>query len=161
MGIEEVNKIKNLFAKEKFDVQYLEHREVITSEDAAKTRGFELKQGIKAIVLTNGKGDFVVADIPADKKVDIKKIAENCNWSKNSIRMATEDEVMEKTGCRIGAVPPFGHKENLKIFVDIGVYDNEISTFNIGLRTISVKIKTPHVKKIFENLEGIEGNFSK
>ncbi len=161
MGMEEVKKIKNLFAKEKFNVQYLEHEEVITSEDAAKTRGFELKQGIKAIVLTNGKGDFVVADISADKKVDVKKIAENCNWPKSSIRMATEDEVMEKTGCKMGAVPPFGHKENLKIFVDLGIYDNETSTFNIGLRTISVRINAPDVRKIFEDLNGTEGNFSK
>ena len=161
MGIEEVDLIKSLFSKNKFDVQYLEHEEVITSEDAAKTRGFELRQGIKAIVLTNGKEDFVVADIPADKKVDIKKIAEDCGWSKSSIRMATEDEVIEKTGCKIGAVPPFGHKEILRIFVDIGIYDNEISTFNIGLRTISVKIKTRDVQKIFAELKSIEGNFTK
>ena len=161
MGIEEVTKVKYLFSRKKFDIQYLEHEEVITSEDAAKTRGFELKQGIKAIVLTNGKGDFVVADIPADKKVDIKKIAENCGWSKSSIRMATEDEVMEKTGCKIGAVPPFGHKENLKIFVDLSIYNNEISTFNIGLRTTSIKIKTSDVRKIFDELNSVEGNFTK
>ena len=161
MGMAEVEKIKDLFSRKKFDVQYLEHEEVITSEDAAKTRGFELRQGIKAIVLTNGKEDFVVADIPADKKVDIKKIAEDCGWSKSSIRMATEEEVIERTGCKIGAVPPFGHKENLKIFVDIGIYDNEISTFNIGLRTISVKIKTRDVRKVFDEIKSVEGNFTK
>ena len=161
MGITEVNRIKNLFSRKKLDVQYLEHEEVITSEDAAKTRGFELRQGIKAIVLTNGKGDFAVADIPADKKVNIKKIAENCNWSKSSIRMATEDEVMEKTGCKIGAVPPFGHKESLKIFVDLSIYNNEINTFNIGLRTTSVKIKTLDVRKVFDELNSVEGNFVK
>ena len=161
MGMAEVEKIKDLFSRKKFEVQYLEHEEVITSEDAAKTRGFELRQGIKAIVLTNGKEDFVVADIPADKKVDIKKIAEDCGWSKSSIRMATEEEVIERTGCKIGAVPPFGHKENLKIFVDIGIYDNEISTFNIGLRTISVKIKTRDVRKVFDEIKSVEGNFTK
>lgn len=161
MSQEEVDRIKKLFLDLNLHPIYLEHKEVITSEDAAKTRGFELKQGIKAIVLTNGKGDFAVADVPADKKANVKKIAESCGWSKSSIGMATENEVLEKTGCKIGAVPPFGHKEKLKIFVDKGIYGNEMSTFNIGLRTISVKIPTKEMKVVFEHVDAVEGEFAK
>ena len=78
MGQEEVDRIKDFFSQMQIFPVYLEHEAVITSEDAAKTRGFKLKQGIKAILLTNEK-DFVVVNIPADKKVDIKKVAEKIN----------------------------------------------------------------------------------
>ena len=160
MGMEEVERIKALFKGLGIEPTYLEHEPVLTSEDAAKTRGFELKQGIKAILFTN-ENDWVIVDIPADKKVDEKRVASFLGWSKNKIRMASEEEVFEKTGCEIGAVPPFGHKEKIKILVDEKIYNNEVSTFNIGLRTHSVKIPTKETKIVFSELGAIEGDFIK
>ena len=61
-------------------------------------------------------------------------MASSIGWFKNKTRIATNNEVMEKTGCEIGAVPPFLHKEKIQILVDKKIYDNDISTFNIGLR---------------------------
>lgn len=161
MGIEEVRKIKAYFAELKIEPTYLEHEEVITSEDAAKTRGFELKQGIKAILFTNDNNQWVVVNVPADQKVDMKKVAEQLGWSKGKIRMATPDAVMQKTGCEIGAVPPFCHKDNLPILVDKGIYENQENAFNIGLRTHSLKVKTELMKKIFEKINAVQGIFSK
>lgn len=103
----------------------------------------------------------MIADVPADKKVDQKKVAVALGWSKGKIRMATPEEVLEKTGCEIGSVPPFGHKEAILLLVDKGIYENEESTFNVGLRTHSVKIKTVLMKKVFEHLQAREGDFVK
>lgn len=161
MAEAEVERIKEFFNRMNIQPTYLEHKAVITSEDAASTRGFKLKQGIKAILFTNDGNEWVVVDVPADKKVDSKKVAEKIGWSKSKTRIATEQEVADKTGCQIGAVPPFGHKEEIKIFVDTGVYDNEENAFNIGLRTHSVKIKTSDMKKVFEKINAEEGIFSK
>jgi Ala-tRNA(Pro) deacylase len=160
MGEEEVNRIKKFCSDNALHPTYLEHEEVITSEDAARTRGFQLKQGIKALVFTDNT-NYVVVDIPADQRVDQKKVAESLGWSKSKIRMATEDEVMQKTGCKIGAVPPFGHKEQIQILVDEHIYQNEMSAFNIGLRTQSLKIPTQEMKVVFEKLKAKEGNFIK
>ena len=160
MGMEEVERIKGLFKSWNIEVTYLEHEPVITSEDAAKTRGFQLKQGIKALVLTNGNNNWCIVDVPADKKVNMKFVAEKIGWSKGKIRMATEREVMEKTGCQIGAVPPFGHKETIPLFVDLGVFENTESSFNIGMRTHSVKLKTLSMKKVFQELHAVEGSFT-
>jgi len=161
MGHDEVERIRTFFSELDIKPTYLEHEAVITSEDAAKTRGFALHQGIKALLFTNDANAWVVVDIPADKKVDVKRVAEQVGWSKNKIRMATPEEVMRKTGCEIGAVPPFGHKETVPVMVDTGVYDNQDSAFNIGLRTHSVKVKTDDMKKVFEKINAIEGVFSK
>ncbi|MBI2043957.1 YbaK/EbsC family protein [Candidatus Pacearchaeota archaeon] len=160
MGVEEVNRVKTIFSDNETPVTYLEHQEAITSADAVAHRGFELRQGVKAILLTN-ESDWVLVNVPADKKVDMKAVAELLKWSKSKIRMATEDEVMQKTGCQIGAVPPFGHKETIRILVDEEVLDNEISTFNIGLRTISVKLKTLDLEEVFEKIGVTFGKFVK
>ena len=160
MGKEELKRIKEIFANENINVQYLKHKLVITSEDAAKQRGVELKQGVKAILFIDDKLNWVIVNIPADKKVDVKRVASFLGRSKNKIRMAKPEEILEKTGCEIGAVPPFGHKQQIKILIDKGIYDNKENAFNIGLRTHSVKIKTNSLKKIFEKIGALEGEFT-
>ena len=160
MAIEEVHRIKRIFQELGITPTYLEHQPVITSEEAARSRGFELKQGIKALLFTNEQ-EWIIVDLPADRKVDQKAVATFLGWSKAKIRMATPEEVLDKTGCEIGAVPPFGHKESIPLLVDLGIYNNQESAFNIGLRTHSVKIKTEWMKMIFEKIKAKEGRFGK
>lgn len=161
MGISEVTRIQAILAKLNLHPTYLEHEAVITSEDAAKTRGFALKQGIKALLFTNGADDWVIVNVPADQKVDQKKVAEALGWAKNKTPMATPEQVVEKTGCEIGAVPPFGHKISIPLLVDTTIYDNTISTFNIGLRTHSLTIPTEEMKIVFKACNATEGSFTK
>ncbi len=161
MSLQEVNTIKYILETLDLHPTYLEHEPVITSHEAAKTRGFELKQGIKAIVCTNGLGDWVVVNVPADKKVNLKKAAPALGWHKRDIRMATEDEVLSVTGCQIGSVPPFGHKTPITILVDETVFDNTESAFNIGLRTHSLYIPTQEMKKVFAHCGATYGSFIK
>ena len=161
MGVEEVERIKKLCFQLKLHPEYLEHEPVVTSHDAAKTRGFGLKQGIKAILFTDGAGHWAIADVPADQRVSEKSVALAAGWAKNAIRMATPHEVMEITGCEVGAVPPFGHKTTVPLLVDRTIFDNEESAFNIGLRTSSARVKTFEMKKLFEKVGVIEGNFIK
>lgn len=161
MGIEEIERIKQKFAVLHLYPVYREHAPAITSEDASKHRGDAPKQGIKALLFTDDKNEFIIVNVPADKKVDSKKVAQAMNWSKSAIRMATPEEVMERTGCEIGAVPPFGHRHSLSLLIDTGIYENEESAFNIGLRTISVKIPTKEMKIVFQNENASEGSFTK
>jgi Ala-tRNA(Pro) deacylase len=160
MAMDEVNRIKSIFSGLGIIPGYMEHVAVLTSEDASKTRGFSLRQGIKALLFTS-KEEWVIVDVPADRKVNQKNVAELLGWSKGKTRMATADEVEEKTGCLIGAVPPFGHKEKIKILVDKTIFDNEKSAFNIGLRTHSVNVGTSLVRKVFDSLDVVYGDFVK
>ena len=161
MSLNEIERIKSEFARLGLHPTYLEHEPVVTSEEAARTRGFELKQGIKSLLFTNGKGEWAIVDIPADLKVGQKKVADQRGWTKRDIRMATADEVVEVTGCEVGSVPPFGHKTAVPILVDRKVYDNDTSAFNIGMRTNSVKIPTKEMKILFENIAASLGDFAK
>ncbi|MEK6898923.1 MAG: YbaK/EbsC family protein [Nanoarchaeota archaeon] len=160
MGIQKLRRIKEVFTRLELEVKYLEHVAVITSEDASKTRGFELKQGVKALLFTNDK-EYVIVDVPADEKVDVKKLANFVGWEKKNIRMASPDEVLEVTGCEIGAVPPFGHKDKLRILFDGKIFENRESVFNIGLRTNSAVVKASYLRRAFNFVGAEEGDFVK
>ena len=161
MSVNEMEKIKAKFLRLDLHPTYLEHEAVITSAEAAKTRGFELRQGIKALLFTDKKDNFVIVNVPGDRQVDQNKVAVKMAWSKNSIRLATAEKAEEITGCQIGSVPPFGHRTSIPILFDNTVFDNTISTFNIGLRTHSVKIQTNEMRILFAEIGALEGDFIK
>ncbi len=158
MGVEEVERIKKLLAGSEF--QCFEHEPVRTSEDAARVRSSKLSEGVKAIIVKErDTNNFFVADVPADKRVDLKKLAEIIGVK--GITMALPEEVLRETGCEVGGVPPLGHKNKLPIFVDKGVVENEYNEFNAGLTTTSIRVKSIELKKAFEKSGAVFVSFAK
>jgi Ala-tRNA(Pro) deacylase len=157
----ETERIKSECTRLGLHPTYLEHEPALTSEDAARIRGTTLGQGIKSLVFTDGKGLWILVDLPSDKKADQTKVAAAFGLGRKDIRLATPEEVLEITGCEVGAVPPFGHKTALKTLVDKGIYANTESAFNIGLRTHSVRIPTAEMRVVFDAIGAKEGDFAK
>ncbi|MFH0713305.1 MAG: YbaK/EbsC family protein [Candidatus Micrarchaeota archaeon] len=156
MSDNEVKKIQQILQSVDAEFQVLEHEPVRTSEDAARVRKNPLCEGIKAIVVkpretkSTGGITYYVADVSADKKVDLKKLAEIIGVK--SLTLAPPDEVLQVTGCEVGGVPPLGHKTDLQIYVDESVFENEFNEFNAGLTTVSIRVESKHLKKAFEKI---------
>jgi len=82
---------------------------------------------------------FVLGVISATEKMDSKKMKKALKVK--SLRFATEVEVLEVTGCRPGAVPPFGSLWNVATYADTSILEQGPSiNFNAGLRTHSVNL---------------------
>ncbi|KAL1504158.1 hypothetical protein AB1Y20_010567 [Prymnesium parvum] len=116
------------------------HAAVRTSEQAAEIRGATLASGAKAMLLSvKPSNEFVLAVISASERMD-SKLMRKAGGFKAS-RFASEEEVMQITGCVPGAVPPFGSLWGLKTFMDDSLQEQgaEIN-FNAGLKTHSVKM---------------------
>ncbi|CAJ1446313.1 unnamed protein product [Effrenium voratum] len=85
------------------------HEACRTSEDSVRVRragGWQdvtLHSGAKAMLLRTGKGEWLLAVLPADCKLSWKKVR---TLHGKGTRMATEEEVADVTGCLPGAVPP-------------------------------------------------------
>lgn len=136
----QLQKIKELLGKNKIQYKLYEHEPVYTSEQAAKVRGSKLQEGVKALVLKSDSGNFILALVAANRKVDLEKLAKAVN-SKRLV-LAKPDEVLEQTGCEIGSVPPFGNVLGLQTYMDPSVAENEFVEFNAGLRTTSIRMKS-------------------
>ena len=149
-----MNTVENLFRileENKIEHKRFEHQEVKTSEEAARVRGVALKTGVKAMLLKTKENNFIMVLLPADKRVDFRKIENLENTKKLSF--ASPTEVLEVTGCEIGGVPPFGHTKRgennvIKTYMDKDVLDNELVNFNAGDRKISVTMKSNDLKKV-------------
>ena len=57
-----------------------------------------------------------------------------------NILLAKYGRVLEKTGCEIGSVSPFGNLFELETFFDSHILQNDLVEFNIGLLTKSINM---------------------
>lgn len=126
------------------------HEPTLTSEDAARVRGVEMKTGAKAIVTVSEKsGTNYLFVIPANLKLDAKKardvVGERVSFAKN---------VEEVTGCVPGSVPPFGSLFGIQTYVDHRLKENDRINFNAGSLTDSINMSYDDWAKVEEPIEG-------
>ncbi len=151
-----VENVLKVLGENKVVYKKSEHEPVRTSEEASKIRGVPLKSGVKALLLKTREGNFIMVLVPADKKVDMKKVAELEGTKK--VQLASPKEVLEETGCEIGGVPPFGHTEQgepnrIKTYMDKDVLENDIVNFNAGDRSVSVTMKSEDLIKVIDYIK--------
>ncbi|MCP4693874.1 MAG: YbaK/EbsC family protein [Desulfobacterales bacterium] len=88
-----------------------------TVPDAARALGVETDQIIKSLV-------FVINDEPllvinsGLARVDRRKLAARLEVGRKRVKFATPERALAITGYVVGSMPPFGHREKLRTFVD-------------------------------------------
>lgn len=115
----------------------LRHTPVFTSEEAAAVRGTPLASGAKALICKIDDR-FVMIVLPADRKLASKEARKTLGGK--SIRFATKDEVLERTGLAPGSIPPFGSLFGLPTWCDQALADQPRINFNAGDHEISVSL---------------------
>lgn len=156
MGVLQLKLIEELLNIKEIRYQISEHEPVYTSVQAAKVRGVELKTGVKALVLKTKEKEFVMGLVAADRKIDLKKLAKIMGTK--SLQLASQQEVLEITGCKIGSVHPFGNLHNLKTYLDTSTLENDVVNFNAGSHTVSIQMKS---KDLIKAINPVIQSFSK
>jgi Ala-tRNA(Pro) deacylase len=166
MAEPQLRQIKKLLDDNKIEYTISEHEPVYTSEQAAQVRGVPLSSGVKSIIIktedkpsthtrmtTEGRPAtvrqsvrFFCILVPGDRKIDTKKLRAMLDAKK--VSFAKPEEVLERTGCEIGSVHPFGNLMRLPTYMDRKILDSEIVNFNIGLHTHSLSMKSADLLKI-------------
>lgn len=143
MTVETFLQIKKILDENNMVYTHLTHEHVHRSEDAAKIRGTNLDEAAKAIVLKVEKKDdsgkyytFIQIVIGGDQRIDLKKLRLFFN-SKN-VALASPEEVLEKTGCTIGSVPPFGILFDIPVYMDKSLLDKSQIVFSAGTHNDSI-----------------------
>jgi Cys-tRNA(Pro)/Cys-tRNA(Cys) deacylase len=70
--------------------------------------------------------------------------------------MASEEEVLEVTGYRIGTVSPFGLKNQIRVMLDASVLREEEISIGSGVRNTAILMKSEDVRKALGDVEIVE-----
>lgn len=112
-------KFKNAVSeKYDLDVELKEFEEgTKTAADAAEAIGCEVAQIAKSIVMKAGD-ELAIVITSGVNEVDEEKLAAKMGAGPEEVGPANPDEVKEKLGWGIGGVPPFGHVNDCRTFLD-------------------------------------------
>lgn len=128
------------------------HEGTVTSfEQAARERGQRESQVVRSILFQIRPEEFLMVLVAGPAQIDWKKLRQLVGRSR--IRMATEDEVLNITGYRVGTVSPFGLKNKVKVLIDTSVLNEEEVSIGSGVRNTAVIMNTADLRG---GLEGAE-----
>lgn len=88
-----------------------------TAQEAADTIGCDVGQIVKSLCFSVN-GAPVMALVSGANRLDTRKLAALCEVGRKKVKRADADLVREATGFAIGGVPPFGHENEMAIYVD-------------------------------------------
>ena len=136
------------------------HEKPVTSfEEAASARNQRPEQIVRSILFQVRPGEFVMVLMAGRDQVDWRKLRQLVKRSR--VRMATEDEVLEVTGYRIGTVSPFGVRNQVRVLLDASVLREEEISIGSGVRNVAIIMKSRDVHKAVGSVEIVElGEFA-
>ena len=140
------DKIIGILKDNNIEYEVFEHEPVYTNPTMAAALNVSESETVKSLVVMTKEKKMVVLVMPGDKKVEWKKAAAGIGTKK--ISFAKPDQVLEKVGCEVGCVPPFGQLTDLPIFLDPDLTKKEYVYFNPGVHDKSYKIKAWDLKKV-------------
>jgi prolyl-tRNA editing enzyme YbaK/EbsC (Cys-tRNA(Pro) deacylase) len=68
-----------------------------------------------------------------------------------SVYLAEPKEVERITGCTVGCVSPFGHKNRIKTYFDGELLESEYLFFNPGSHAKTIRIRSRDMVKLIGN----------
>jgi Cys-tRNA(Pro)/Cys-tRNA(Cys) deacylase len=131
------------------------HDKHVTSlEEAASARNQRPEQIVRSILFQVRAGEFVMVLMAGRGQVDWKKLRQLVKRSR--VRMATEEEVLEVTGYRIGTVSPFGVRNQIRVLLDASVLREEEISIGSGVRNMAILMRSEDLRRALGNVEIVE-----
>jgi len=133
---------------------FYHERPVTSFEQAASDRNQRPEQIVRSILFQVRPGEFTMVLMAGPAQVDWRKLRQLVKRSR--VRMATEEEVLEVTGYRIGTVSPFGVKNQVRVLLDASVLREEEISIGSGVRNTAIIMKSKDVRKALGDVEIVE-----
>lgn len=141
-------------ALEKLNIPHrvFQHEKPLHSfEQAAAERNQRPEQIVRSILFQIRPEEFVMVLVAGRDQVDWRKLRQLVGRSR--VRMATEEEVLEVTGYRVGTVSPFGLKNQVRVLIDESVLREEEVSLGSGAREMAIIMNTADLRRILGKSE--------
>ena len=131
------------------------HEGSVTSfEQATRERGQRESQVVRSILFQIRPEEFAMVLVAGPAQVDWKKLRQLIGRSR--VRMATEDEVQEVTGYRVGTVSPFGMKNQVRVLIDESVLKEEEVSIGSGVGNTAIILKSVDLQRVLEDADIVD-----
>lgn len=120
--------------------------ETPTVAAAAEVLGVLPEQIIKSVLfLADGQPVLVIVNGLA--RINRKPLADVLAMSRKRVKMADEQQVVTITGYPIGAVPPYGHPQQLDTLLDQGILQQDVVFGGGGEINALMRVTVPELQR--------------
>ena len=112
-------------------------------EEAAKTANADIDNFVKNICMIDSDKNLIIAIIKGEDRASTSRVEKALNIE--TLRIATPNEILQKTGYPCGGTPSFGY--NAKFLIDPKVMEKEFIYTGGGSENSLVKISTKELQK--------------
>ncbi len=120
-------------------------------EQAANERNQAPEQVVRSIVFRLGAGNFVMMLVAGSEQISWPLLRSYLGQSR--MTMASDEEVFEVTGYRVGAVTPFGISNPIRILADHNVFIHDEISIGSGERGTAILLKSADLRSNIQKLE--------
>ncbi|NYT13865.1 MAG: hypothetical protein GKC01_05070 [Candidatus Methanofastidiosa archaeon] len=113
-------------------------------EEAAETANVDTTNFIKSICMVDSKSNLIVAIVKGEDRASTSRVSKSLNIQQP--RIASPEEMLEKTGYPCGGTPPFGY--NAIFLIDPKVMEKEMVYGGGGSERALVKVSTSELKRL-------------
>ncbi|MCR4280630.1 MAG: YbaK/EbsC family protein [Candidatus Komeilibacteria bacterium] len=133
----------------------IEHRKVFTAYDAAQTMRRKLEEIVKTLLVQGGE-QFYLVHVPANKNIDLKKLAKVIGV--NKVTIPKEKALLKQLKIKPGKMAAFGFVYKLPDVVDKNLRKAKKVIFASGELTASLEMSVSDFLKLTDQY--IEGVFT-
>lgn len=130
--------IRQILEQNQVAYEVIAHEPVYTNPAMAQALQVKESETVKSLVLKTRESEMIVMVLPGDRRVDWKRVAKAAQTKK--VSFAKPEEVLEKVGCDVGCVPPFGHFTEMPVYMDKALVNTPSIYFNPGVHDKSCRI---------------------
>lgn len=119
----------------------------LTVAAAAEALDVSTQQIIKSVLfLADGSPVLVISN--GLTRINRKRLGSELGMSRRKVKMADKEIVLSITGYPVGAVPPIGHKEEVPVLLDQGVFEETEIYGGGGAVDALMKISTTELQRV-------------
>ncbi len=118
-----------------------------TVVDAAAAVGTVPEQIIKSVLFLADKKPVLVIS-SGTARLDSKRLADHLGVSRRRVRIASAEQVLAVTGFQAGAVPPFGHRDQLPTVLEQAVLSQSVIYGGGGERHALMRLTVAELQRI-------------
>jgi Cys-tRNA(Pro)/Cys-tRNA(Cys) deacylase len=123
-------------------------------EQAAMERNQRPEQVVRSIVFRLSGDQFIMVLMAGPGQVPWKALRKHFN--KSRLTMATEDEVLQVTGCLPGTVNPFALPQPMPVLVDRAILDLPEVSFGSCQRGVAILLKPDDLIDALEDYQVVD-----
>src|SRR5512135_1274394 len=131
------------------------HPRTVTSlEQAARERGQSPEQVVRSIVFRLAEGYFVMVLVAGPAQISWKKLRQHLGQSR--LTMASESELLQATGYRMGTVSPFGLPAPMRCLIDASVLRERQISIGAGVPSTGLIMSTADLRRAVADAELVD-----